>query len=465
MQSKDKKFSVALVGRPNVGKSSLFNVLCKKKLALVKDQPGVTRDLRRGYAKWWNQDFEVCDTGGWTNAEDVISQAIREKLKNELEAFDLLVFVCDGRQGVTSDDENFFSVIREMGKDFIVVLNKCESDAIEGYDFYSLGVESFYKISCEHKIGISELVEDILGRMEPEPEDFDDYVDKEDEPAEAEESYKTDDFSITVIGKPNVGKSSLINRILKKEQQLVSSVAGTTTDTLSFKGKYNALDFKIYDTAGVRRKARLDGGLEGLTVIKSLETIDQAEFVLLVFDGTEPPSRGEAKLIERCIAQSKPFLIVVNKWDLASDVDELNKKTFKDSLIKEFHFLNAFELVFVSAKTGSGIDKLFDKIDLMREKLTKRIGTGELNRFFERAIKLAPSPFYHNKQVKLYYITQTRQRTPSFLCFANYPKGVTSAYRRFLENRIREEFDFNGVPVRVFFLPKDSSKRGRHLNG
>ena len=452
----EKLFSVALVGRPNVGKSSLFNVLCKKRLALVKDMPGVTRDLRRGVAKWWGKEFSVVDTGGWTNSEDVISRAIREKLQSQLGSFDFLVFVCDARQGLTADDKNFFSIVRDTGKPFLVALNKCDSEnQEEEYEFYGLGVENFYKISCEHKIGISDLVEEIYQHVE----DFE--IDLNDEDPE---SHISRDFPITVVGKPNVGKSSLVNRILKKEQQLVSSVAGTTTDTLSFEGKHGDLNFLIYDTAGVRRKTKLDGGLEGLTMIKALETIDKAEFILLVLDGTEKPSRQEARMIERSSEQNKPFLIVVNKWDIAKEKDEWNKETYKQDLVKEFHFLKSFEFVFVSALTGSNIDKLFEKLQYLREKMSKRISTGELNRFFDRAIKMTPAPFYNNKQVRLYYITQTKQKTPSFLCFANHPKGVTPAYRRFLENRIREEFDFNGVPVRVFFLPKDSSKRGHKFN-
>jgi GTP-binding protein len=452
----EKLFSVALVGRPNVGKSSLFNVLCKKRLALVKDLPGVTRDLRRGVAKWWGKEFSVVDTGGWTNSEDVISRAIREKLQDQLGTFDFLVFVCDARQGLTADDKNFFSIVRDTGKPFLVALNKCDSEnQEEEYDFYGLGVESFYKISCEHKIGISEVVEEIFQHVK----DFE--IDLNDEDPE---SHISRDFPITVVGKPNVGKSSLVNKILKKEQQLVSSVAGTTTDTLSFEGQHGDLNFLIYDTAGVRRKTKLDGGLEGLTMIKALETIDKADFILLVLDGTEKPSRQEARMIERSSEQNKPFLIVVNKWDIAKDMDEWNKETYKLDLVKEFHFLKSFEFVFVSALTGSNIDKLFDKLVYLKEKMSKRISTGELNRFFDRAIKMTPAPFYNNKQVRLYYITQTKQKTPSFLCFANHPKGVTPAYRRFLENRIREEFDFNGVPVRVFFLPKDSSKRGHKFN-
>ncbi len=458
MQKKDEEalFSVALVGRPNVGKSSLFNVLCQKKLALVKDQPGVTRDLRRGVAKWWGKEFSVCDTGGWTNAEDTISKAIRAKLQDQLKAFDFLIFVCDARQGLTADDKNFFSIIRESGKPYLVALNKCDSDAQDEVEFYGLGVDEFFKISCEHKIGIGPVIEEIFQHVK----DLD--IKLEDE---EEGSHLSQHFPITVVGKPNVGKSSLVNRILKKEQQLVSPMAGTTTDTLSFDGSYGDFSFEIYDTAGIRRKTKLDGELEGLTMLKALETIDKAEFVLLVLDGTDKPSKADAKLIERCSEQNKPFLIVANKWDLRKEVEELNKETFKKDLIKEFHFLRSFEVVFVSAKTSSGMDKLFEKLLMLKEKMGKRISTGELNRFFERAIKSTPAPFYHNKQVKLYYITQTRQKTPSFLCFANHPKGVTPAYRRFLENRIRDEFDFHGVPVRVFFLPKDSSKRGASFNG
>ncbi|MGH1468803.1 MAG: ribosome biogenesis GTPase Der, partial [Bdellovibrionales bacterium] len=354
MQKKDKDlFSVALVGRPNVGKSSLFNVLCQKKLALVKDQPGVTRDLRKGVAKWWGKEFSVCDTGGWTNAEDTISKAIKSKLHDQLTDFDFLIFVCDARQGLTADDKNFFSIIRETGKPFLVALNKCDSDAQDELEFYGLGVDEFFKISCEHKIGISSVIEEIFQNVN----DMD--IELEDEEVG---SHLSNNFPITVVGKPNVGKSSLVNRILKKEQQLVSPLAGTTTDTLSFDGSHGDLEFEIYDTAGIRRKTKLDGELEGLTMLKALETIDKAEFILIVIDGTDKPSRADARLIERCSEQNKPFLIVANKWDLAKETENLNKDTFKKELIREFHFLKSFEVVFVSALTSSGVDKLFEKL-------------------------------------------------------------------------------------------------------
>ncbi len=449
-------FSVALVGRPNVGKSSLFNVLCQKRLALVKHQPGVTRDIRRGVAKWWGKEFFVCDTGGWTSAEDTISKAIKQKLQVQLKDFDFLIFVCDVRQELTADDKSFFSIIRSIGKPFLVALNKCDSDFQEEMEFYGLGVDKFFKISCEHKIGISPIIEAIYQKI--------DDLDTESEGRELSADLLTN-FSITVVGKPNVGKSSLVNRILKREQQLVSPVPGTTTDTLSFNGNYKDFEFRIYDTAGIRRKTKLNGELEGLTMIKALETIDKAEFILIVIDATDKPSLADTRLIERCNEKNKPFLIVVNKWDLARKTDNLfNKDTFKKDLIKKFHFLKSFEVVFVSALTSSGIDKLFKKLHMLKEKMSKHIGTGELNRFFKKALKLTPAPFYNNKQVKFYYITQTKQSTPSFLCFANYPKGVTPSYRRFLENRIREEFDFDSVPIRVLFLPKDSVKRGNFFN-
>ena len=456
--SKANEFKVAIVGRPNVGKSSLFNVLVKKRMALVKDEPGVTRDLRKEFAKWWGESFTVVDTGGWTDSEDLISSAIRERLSNSLINFDHLIFVSDVKRGLTSDDKNFFSLVRRSGISSTLVLNKMDSGSEDETDFYQLGVSEVFKISCEHKIGIEDLVERIIEHKK----DWSLSQDLDEEDFFLDEN---DDFKITVVGRPNVGKSSLVNRILKREEQLVSNKAGTTTDTLLFKAEYNNFEFSLYDTAGIRRNLKMNGGLEGLTALKAFETIERSDFVLLVLDGTLRPSRAEARLISRCNELSKPFLIVVNKWDLTCSNKEINKDTFKKSLEKEFHFLKSLEVVYVSALIGSGVDKIFDKLDKLRSKLGKKIGTGELNRFFEKVIKSAPSPFYNNKPVKLYYITQTKQSVPSFLCFANYPKGVIPSYRRFIENRIRDNFNLSGVPVRVYFLPKDSSKRGVRFNG
>ncbi len=471
---KTKDFNVAIVGRPNVGKSSLFNVLVKSRKALVKNQPGVTRDLRRDSTEWWGKSFNVADTGGWTDAEDKISSAIRKKLSTELINFDHLVFVCDIKMGLTSDDKNFFSLVRQSGVPFTLVLNKVDSGKEDDTEFYQLGSPLFYKVSCEHKIGIEDLVEDIIEsktqwQVECESQlehlksiRLDNFEDSEFENLEQE---KNEEFKITVIGRPNVGKSSLVNRILKREEQLVSDLSGTTTDALSFKAEHKNFEFSLFDTAGIRRHLKMDGGLEGLTALKAFETIERSNFILLVLDGTLKPSRAEARLIKRCNELSKPFLIVINKWDLTLNDKSINKETFKKSLEKEFHFLKSLETVYISALTGSGIDKLFTNLQILRDKLGVRIGTGELNRFFERVIKQAPTPFYNNRSVKLYYITQTKQSVPSFLCFANYPKGVTPSYRRFIENRIKENFDLQGVPVRVYFLPKDSSKRGLKFNG
>jgi len=455
--SSTNDFRVAIVGKPNVGKSSLFNVLVKKRMALVKDQPGVTRDLRREPAEWWGETFSLCDTGGWTDAQDTISNAIREKLSKELINFDHLIFMSDVKMGLTSDDKNFFGLVRQSGVPYTLVVNKADSGKEDETEFYQLGVSEFFKISCEHKIGIEDVVEKIIENKK----DWSKQVEELEEEVDLEEDKE---FKITVIGRPNVGKSSLVNRILKREEQLVSDMAGTTTDTLSHKAEHGDFKFSLYDTAGIRRNLKMDGGLEGLTALKSFETIEKSDFVLLVLDGTLKPSRAEARLISRCNDLSKPFLIVVNKWDLTTDVKEINKDIFKKSLQTEFHFLKSIEAVYVSALTGSGVNKLFDRLDYLRSKLGKKIGTGELNRFFERVVKQAPSPFYNNKPVKLYYITQTRQSVPSFLCFANHPKGVTPSYRRFIENRIRENFDLSGVPVRVYFLPKDTKKRGLNFN-
>lgn len=436
------EFKVALVGRPNVGKSSLFNVLTRSREALVKDVPGLTRDFRVGKASWWDQDFEVVDTGGWTDADDMVSSSIRSRLEEELKKFNLALFICDIKEGLNSDDRNFLSVLRASGIPFLVVLNKCDNQSYDSYDFFQLGVDEFYPISCEHKIGIDDLVEKVISVVPDEVKNV-----------EEEEPF---DLRLTVVGKPNVGKSSLVNRVLNRNQQLVSDVAGTTTDSLEFVAEREHLKFSIYDTAGIRRKAKRDGGVEGLTFIKSLETIADSDFVLIVLDGTENPSRADARLIEKCVELHKPFLVVANKWDLSADKEDLNRDTFKALLKKEFHFLKDIEIVFVSALTGSGIGKLFAKILEIKEKLSKRISTGQLNQFLRKIYHLAPTPFYNNRAVKFYYITQTRQVPPSFICFTNYPDGIPRNYRKFMENQIRKEWGFEGVPVRIFFLPKNS---------
>lgn len=429
---------VAIVGRPNVGKSSLFNKLTRSRFAMVKNEPGVTRDLLHEVTEWWGKSFEVTDTGGLTDRPDEISSLIKGQVSDFLKSVDAVVMVVDGRAGMTPEDQDVFRQVNSLGKPFLVVVNKVdktyEAELALG-DFYSWGVD-LLPAAFEKDFNVDQIVEWILSHATEESEE------------------KVEGFRLSLVGKPNAGKSSLANLLLGKERMLVSTVAGTTVDSVEEPFEYDGKTYLLSDTAGLRKAGKRSSELETLGTYKTRDAIDRSELVLLVVDGQVGLSNQDARIVEKCLEKHKALLLVVNKLDLVKESNKAYKSWFQEHLAREFHFFRSIPYVFVSAKTGYGINHLFAKVEEIREKLGTRISTSKLNKFFTEVIKKAPSPVYGTENVKFYYLTQTKQRPPSFIAFANQPKGVTPAYRRFLINQIQKEFDLEGIPIRIFVLPK-----------
>lgn len=436
-------FKVAIIGRPNVGKSSLFNFLTRTRNAVVKNQAGVTRDIQSGFADWWGKSFEVLDTGGLTRLDDDFSPLIYQQVLDSLGRVHMLVLMFDAKQGLLPEDREIVRIVKESGKPFVMVLNKVdrehEAELLKA-EFFEFS-ENIIHCAVEARVHTDKVVEAILKHI---PEEM----------PEEEESIR-----VTVVGKPNAGKSSIINAMLGNNRMIVSEVAGTTVDAIEESFKFRGQKFTLVDTAGLRRHGKRQkrrDGVEILSSYKSFDAIDRADFVFLVVDALQGPTDQDAKIYEYVLSKNKAVIMVANKTDLFDQEDEKSKEWFRKKLEFEFHFVKDIPLVFTSAETGEGIDALLSKATKIWKKLSTKISTSELNDFFYNVVRQAPSPVYATTNVKFYYLTQTGQKPPSFIAFANHPAGVTPAYRRFLEHRIKENWDLAGVPVRVFIMKSGS---------
>lgn len=430
---------VAIIGRPNVGKSTLFNRLTRSRKAVVKNQPGVTRDIQIETTEWWGHTFEVVDTGGLTDDKEGFSSLIKKSVTEFLVQVDLLILVVDGRAGLLPEDRDVVRLAKASGKPFLFVVNKVdkfqEAELLLS-EFYEFGID-LLPAAFERDFQVDEIVEWIIAHL-PEPV-----------------AVRHDGLRLTIVGKPNAGKSSLCNHLLGEERMLVSEIAGTTVDAVEAPFRLAGEDYILVDTAGLRKAGKQRDGVEALSAFKSRDAIGRSDLVLLVVDGTVGLSHQDARIVEYCVDRHKAMILVVNKYDLAKNSqEEPYRKWFKEHLEREFHFFTDIPYVLVSAKTGSGMASLFQKIAWVRERLNVRISTSKLNKFFTEVIKQAPSPVYATENVKFYYLTQTQQKPPSFIAFANHPEGVTPAYRRFLSHKIQDQWDLRGIPVRIFVLPK-----------
>ncbi|MGE3680746.1 MAG: ribosome biogenesis GTPase Der [Bdellovibrionales bacterium] len=429
---------VALVGRPNVGKSTLFNRLTRTRKAVVKNEPGVTRDIQIEPTEWWGQTFEVADTGGLSEGKEGFTPLIREQVVEFLNSVDLIVMVVDGRTGILPEDRVVFQTVCALGKPFLVVVNKCDQTTNpESYlaDFYEFGV-NLIPAAFERDYNVDEVVEWILNNLG------------------GETSPGREGFRLALIGKPNAGKSSLANRLLGMQRMLVSEVAGTTVDAVEEAFEYHGNPYILTDTAGLRKAGKHRDGVETLSTFKTRDALHDADLVLLLIDAQVGPSHQDARLIEMCLEEHKAVIVVANKMDLAREIHKSPREWFRAQVEREFHFFADVPVVSVSAKTGAGVEDLLRRIENVRAKLATRIPTSRLNKFFTEVIKQAPSPVYGTENVKFYYLTQTRQSPPSFIAFANHPEGVTPAYRRFLVRKIQEQWDLSGIPLRIFVMRK-----------
>ena len=429
---------VLILGRPNVGKSSLFNRLIRKRQALTLNQPGITRDILKQKTSWWGVDFEVWDSGGLWSQDAHYGSLINKKVKQALGESDLVLFVMDARTGLLEQDQKTFQLVKKSGKPFLTLVNKVDDTTKEELllsDFYRLGVE-LSPCAFEQDKGVSKVVEWVISHQQKRGR----------KPQELDPSKRV---RLLLIGKTNAGKSALCNALLKQDRSLTSPLPGTTVDVVSDQFSYRGRLYTVSDTAG---KAPIKNKTQSLAELKFKQSVKSADIILLLIDGVIGPSRQDARLMEFCLKEHKALILVINKWDLAGKSH--TKEEYRKTVQEKFCFYPNLPLVFSSALEIYGLGDLMKKVDRVYQKLCRRISTSELNRFFTEVIRKAPAPVYGTQDVKFYYLTQTKQTPPSFIAFANHPKGVRDSYRRFLVRHIQKKWNLEGIPIRISVLSR-----------
>ncbi len=433
-----KKPVVALVGRPNVGKSTIFNKLVRKKLSIIEDTPGVTRDRVYGSVSYYDYKFHLIDTGGIEVGNAAFNNEIKIQASLAIDEADIVLFVVDGKDGLTRDDFLVRDMLLKIADKVIVVINKCDSKKIKEteYDFYELGFNNYIKVSGEQGYGISELLDTITENFPKFEEDPDD-----------------DTVKFSIIGRPNVGKSSLVNAILNEERVIVSNIAGTTRDAIDTPFNYNGNKYVVIDTAGMRKKGKVYENIEKYSLLRSLKAIDRSDVCVLVINAEEGIIEHDKHIAGYAIEAGKAIVIVVNKWDLIEDKDSAIKKWKKD-IEADFAFMSYAKVVFLSAKTKKRIHTLMPEVLNAYENSKKEISTSLLNRVITDAYELNLPPSYKGKRLKIYFSTQVKSKPPTFNIQVNSKGLIHFSYERYLENKIRESFDFSGTPIVINFKNK-----------
>jgi len=446
---------VAIVGRPNVGKSTLFNRVIGFKKAAVDDRPGVTRDRLYEEAEILGRRFMVMDTGGLEPApESDLLAAMRVQTMVAVEEAAVIVLLVDGRKGLTPADEEVADLLRRATKPVVLAVNKVDGPRHEelAADFWQLGFETLYTISSAHGRGVYELLQAVIAQL-PEPDDLteEDELTDEQLSGEFEAPEPIDAIRVAVIGRPNVGKSTLINRLLGEERLLVHDSPGTTMDPVDSVLEAAGQRYVLVDTAGVRRKARIDDQLERFISLRSIRAIERCHVSLLMMDATEGPTDQDARLAELVAARGRAIILLLNKWDRVKGLEDVNSHTTEDALEQRLPHASWAPHLFISAKTGKGLHRILPMVNRVFECFDRRISTAELNRFLEWAVTQHTPPQRYHRPVRLHYCTQARVRPPTFVFFSNTPEGIKTPYRRYLSNRLRQEFDFEGTPLRLHF--------------
>lgn len=426
---------VAVVGRPNVGKSTLFNKLIGKRLSIVDDTPGVTRDRIYGDAEWLGKKFMLVDTGGIEpDNGDVILSGMRAQAQLAIDTASAIIFVTDINSGVTATDAEIASMLQKSGKPVVLCVNKCDGigePPAEIYEFYNLGIGDPLPVSSVHGHGTGDLLDEVIAHI-PESE-----FDEDDE----------DVINVAVIGKPNAGKSSLINKISGEERSIVSDIAGTTRDAIDTAVERDGVKYNFIDTAGLRRKSRVDDKIEKYSILRAQMAIERADVCVIMIDGKEGFTEQDSKVAGLALEQGKACIIAVNKWD-AVEKDGRTMDETRKSLMKDFSFMSYAPIIFISAKTGQRIDRLFELIKYVNEQNTMRISTGMLNDILSDATARVQPPTDKGKRLKIYYMTQASTKPPTFVCFCNKAELFHFSYQRYLENQIRSTFGLEGTPIR-----------------
>jgi len=430
---------VAIIGRPNVGKSTFFNRVTKSRDALVENFPGVTRDRIYGDARWNDLDFTLIDTGGFTEVMDDFAPQIRLQVQLALEDADVVIFMLDGKGGISPFDQDILQMLRAITKPVMVVVNKIDGIEQEKgiYDFYSLGIEDPYPVSSEHGYGMHDFLDSLVEQLSKI------LTSSAGDPTE-------DTIGIAVVGRPNVGKSSLINAILGKDRHLVSDIPGTTRDAVDSEFQKDGRRYRFIDTAGIRRKGKVRQKLEKFSVIKALRSLDRCDVALMVIDADAGITEQDINIAGYAYDRGCGCIFLLNKWDLV-EKDSNTAKKFQDKVKDAAKFLNFAPVLTISALTGSRVRKIFDLVDSVYKQFDTRVGTGQLNRIIEKATQKNEPSLVRGKRLKFYYATQITTKPPTFVCFVNYPKAVHFSYERYLVNQIRMGTGLNQTPLRLFF--------------
>ncbi len=433
---------VAVVGRPNVGKSTLFNAIVNKRISIVEDIPGVTRDRIYFDAEWLNREFTMIDTGGIefvTADSHEIPKMMRFQAQLAIEEADVILFVVDGKQGATPADQEVANILRSSGKPVILVVNKIDNINQEAniYEFYNLGIGDPIGISAKNLMNLGDLLDDVVKHF---PES---YTSKEDE----------ETIYVALIGRPNVGKSSLTNALLGQDRVIVSDVAGTTRDSIDTHWTHEGQKFVLIDTAGMRRKSKIDAPVERYSIVRSLRAIDRADIVVLVLDAVDGVTEQDKKIVGYAHEAGKGTVIVVNKWDLV-EKDDKTTNVYTEDIYEELGFLQYAPILFASALTKQRIHRLADLLKFVSEQQYMRISTSVLNQVLSDAQMVNPVPSRNGRIPKIYYMTQASVKPPTFVLFVNEPELIHFSYMRFLENRLRESFGFEGTPIRLILRGK-----------
>lgn len=437
---------VAIVGRPNVGKSTLFNALAGERISIVKDYPGVTRDRIYADVTWLNTQFTMIDTGGIEpDSKDMMLTYMREQTQIAIDTADVIVFLVDVRQGLVDADHKVADMLRRSAKPVVLVVNKVdnfEKLMPDVYEFYNLGIGDPYPISASSKLGFGDMLDEVVKHF----------------PNKNTEEAEDDRPRIAIVGKPNVGKSSIINKLLGKNRVIVSNIAGTTRDAIDTPIKWNGKEYVLIDTAGLRRKNKIKEELERYSIIRTVTAVERADVVVLVIDATEGVTEQDAKIAGIAHDRGKGMVIAVNKWDLI----EKNNKTvneFTKEIRETLSFMPYAEIIFISAETGQRMHKLFEVIEVVIQNQNLRISTGVLNEIMMEAVALSQPPSDKGKRLKLFYITQVAVKPPTFVIFVNDKQLMHFSYTRYIENKVREAFGFSGTSLKFIIRERKENEK------
>ena len=445
MSKNKRRPIVAVVGRPNVGKSTLFNCLAGERISIVKDTPGVTRDRIYADVTWLDTSFTLIDTGGIEpDSKDVILSQMREQAQIAIDTADVIIFLVDVKQGLQDADLNVANMLRKSKKPVVLVVNKVDSFEKFGndvYEFYNLGIGEPFPISSVNKLGLGEMLDEVISH-------FDDslYTEEED-----------DRPKVAIVGKPNVGKSSIINKLIGEKRVIVSDIAGTTRDAVDTQVKYNGKEYVLIDTAGLRKKSKINDELEHFMIVRTVAAVERCDVCVLVIDATEGITAQDAKIAGIAHERGKAMIIAVNKWD-AIEKDNKTTNEFTKEIRTVLSYMPYAEILFVSAETGQRLPKLFETIDAVMENHAMRVQTGVLNEIMVEAVAMQQPPTDKGKRLNLFYITQVAVKPPTFVIFVNDKELMHFSYTRYIENKIRDTFGFRGTPLKFIIRERKEEK-------